>query len=84
MPIYEYECRECLHITEILTYNYNDPHIVRCKACDSIRMRKKISSIGIAMHNKEMISPRDGYKVRTKTQKNQEVKKGDNGKDNNR
>lgn len=67
MPIYEYECQECLHITEVLTYITNsEPKVVRCKACDSIKVKRNMSVIGLAMHNKEMISPRDGYKVRKK------------------
>lgn len=43
MPIYEYECESCGHITDALQ-KVSDPPLVDCPACGQPRLRKLISA----------------------------------------
>ncbi len=72
MPIYEYQCLICYRKFEdfIFPGRIQKPND-RCPKCGAIKIKMIPSMIGLAMHNTEMITPRDGYKVRRK------VKKGD-------
>ncbi len=70
MPIYEYQCLLCNHIFEELVF----PGRIKegkygCPKCETLEVKILPSMIGLAMHNTEMITPRDGYKIRSKAKK---------------
>ena len=68
MPIYEYQCLLCNHIFENLIFPGRIKKVnIDCPECGAIEIAMLPSMIGLAMHNTEMITPRDGYKVRRKT-----------------
>ena len=67
MPIYEYECMACDHCFEYFAFPGRNPKpLISCPECESKDVFMIPSMIGLAMHNKEMITSRDGYKVRNK------------------
>ena len=68
MPIYEYQCRNCRNIFEELQFPGRKKFTIQpCPQCGAVENIYMIPSmIGLAMHNTEMITPRDGYKVRNK------------------
>ncbi len=67
MPIYEYQCLTCNQVFENLVFPGRiEKEKVICSKCGSSVIRLLPSMIGLAMHNTEMITPRDGYKVRNK------------------
>ena len=43
MPIYEYECRVCKEKFEVLQFNNNDVHTVRCPKCQADKPQKVVS-----------------------------------------
>jgi putative FmdB family regulatory protein len=43
MPIYDFKCRECGEVSEVLVRNVESPDI-RCPACGGSNMEKLISS----------------------------------------
>jgi len=46
MPLYEYRCRACGHVTEVLEKaNASGRHT--CRQCGSRRMEKQISTFGV-------------------------------------
>ncbi len=70
MPIYEYQCRNCNNIFENLVFPGRIEKVeIICPECGVIEVSILPSMIGLAMHNTEMITPRDGYKVRRKAKK---------------
>ncbi len=70
MPIYEYQCLICYYKFEdfIFPGRIQEPNN-RCPKCGAIKTKMIPSMIGLAMHNTEMITPRDSYKVRHKAKK---------------
>lgn len=42
MPLYEYECSECGHLTEVLQ-RMSDPPLVQCPKCEGV-VRKVLSA----------------------------------------
>ncbi len=44
MPIYEYRCRECNKVFEVLTLSSSDPGIGGCPACGSKEADKLVSA----------------------------------------
>ncbi len=79
MPIYEFQCLECDSMFEQFVFPGRTDDLVRntptCPECEGSQCQKIPSIIGLAMHNKEMVTPRDGYKVRNRVK--EEVKKDD-------
>ena len=46
MPLYEYRCKECKHVTEVLEQaNASGRHT--CEKCGSGRMEKLVSTFGV-------------------------------------
>jgi putative FmdB family regulatory protein len=45
MPIYEFDCRECGEPFEELVFNLGRVREVRCPACGSHEVRKKLSAV---------------------------------------
>lgn len=45
MPIYEYECKECGHVADILQ-KLTDPPVSICPKCDRVALVKVISPCG--------------------------------------
>ena len=44
MPLYEYRCHKCDHVTSVLWRNYSPPSTSRCEACGQQGAQKRISS----------------------------------------
>lgn len=51
MPIYEYKCSECGHITEIMVSRLEEG-MVRCENCGSRDVNKIVSASAISMHSR--------------------------------
>ncbi|HXV41527.1 MAG TPA: zinc ribbon domain-containing protein [Anaerolineae bacterium] len=47
MPIYEYQCKDCGEISEILVRTLNAPQEIHCKNCDSIDLTRLLSRPGL-------------------------------------
>ena len=46
MPIYEYRCKECGHVTEVLeAMNARGSH--RCEECKGRKLEKQFSAFGV-------------------------------------
>jgi putative FmdB family regulatory protein len=45
MPIYEYKCSSCFHITGILVQGFSEPDNLKCESCGSDGLRKIISKV---------------------------------------
>jgi putative FmdB family regulatory protein len=45
MPIYEYKCSSCKHVTSILVQKISAPHDLKCEACGSTKLVKIISKV---------------------------------------
>ncbi|HOS96502.1 MAG TPA: zinc ribbon domain-containing protein [Deltaproteobacteria bacterium] len=43
MPIYEYRCRACSHVTTVLVQGYNAPTDLSCEECGSGDLKRIIS-----------------------------------------
>ncbi|MCI5125475.1 MAG: zinc ribbon domain-containing protein [Candidatus Electrothrix sp. AR5] len=44
MPIYEYVCKKCTKHFEVLSTSSNDDETVKCPECQSLEVKKTISS----------------------------------------
>lgn len=49
MPIFEYSCKECGSVTEILTGVTSDVQEVKCEECGSKKLQRKISAANFAV-----------------------------------
>lgn len=47
MPIYEYQCKSCGGISEILVRTSTEPAELHCKRCDSIQLTRLVSRPGL-------------------------------------
>ena len=48
MPLYEYRCKKCEHVTEVLEKpKATGPHT--CEKCGSRRMEKLVSTFGVGV-----------------------------------
>ncbi|HUT64332.1 MAG TPA: zinc ribbon domain-containing protein [Anaerolineae bacterium] len=47
MPLYEYRCKDCGSLSEILVFSSDDP--LACKTCGSTSLEKLISTFAITM-----------------------------------
>ena len=47
MPIYEYQCKSCGQISEILIRTPAEPPELHCKKCDSLELTRLISRPGL-------------------------------------
>ncbi|MHC4942605.1 MAG: FmdB family zinc ribbon protein [Planctomycetota bacterium] len=54
MPIYEYNCKECLHEFELLVSNPSKK--VKCPACNSSKVEKQFSLFGMSGGDKKSTS----------------------------
>jgi putative FmdB family regulatory protein len=45
MPIYEYKCSSCLHVTSILVQGFSSPAGLKCESCGSNGLTKIISRV---------------------------------------
>jgi len=46
MPLFEYRCKDCGQVTEVLE-RPGSPKSHRCPKCGSARMRKQLSAFGV-------------------------------------
>ena len=44
MPLYEYRCPGCQHVTSLLWRNYFPPDLARCEACGNEAAERRIST----------------------------------------
>ncbi len=47
MPIYEYKCKSCGQISEILVRTLNEPEELHCESCDSADLVRLMSRPGL-------------------------------------
>ncbi len=47
MPIYEYRCQDCRHVSSLLTYSWSSSSDPQCKRCGSAKLTKLISSFSV-------------------------------------
>ena len=47
MPIYEYQCKSCGEISEILVRTLGEPQELHCKSCDSVDLTRLMSRPGL-------------------------------------
>jgi len=45
MPIYEYKCLGCSHVTSLLVQGYQDPDDLSCEKCGSNDLKRIISKV---------------------------------------
>ena len=45
MPIYEYKCSSCLHVTSFLVQGFSSPADLKCESCGSDVLNKIISKV---------------------------------------
>ncbi len=43
MPIYEYRCDSCGHVTSILVRSFSDTSLPKCEACNSAAVTRNVS-----------------------------------------
>jgi len=58
MPLYEYECKKCGKLTEILQIHSENDKDVKCPECGSSEMRRKFSTFGVIMGSGKVSSAR--------------------------
>jgi putative FmdB family regulatory protein len=46
MPIYEYECRSCGQVVEVLAQGFFSPQIPRCPKCNQ-EMERRLSAVSL-------------------------------------
>ena len=49
MPIYEYVCKKCEKHFEVLSTSANESDIIKCPECQSLEVKKTISSSNFRM-----------------------------------
>ncbi len=49
MPIYEYVCKDCTKHFEVLNTSSDETEIVKCPECQSLEVKKTISSSNFRM-----------------------------------
>jgi putative FmdB family regulatory protein len=49
MPIYEYRCQECRHISSFLVLNLNEPFSPVCKQCGSDSLDRVLSRVHVRL-----------------------------------
>ena len=64
MPIYEYRCRQCGAVSEVLVRNAVDEGKVKCKECGSAKVEKQLSAAAVAVKNGRASTPSCGREVR--------------------
>jgi putative FmdB family regulatory protein len=47
MPIYEYQCKNCSEVSEILVRSAGEPVDLHCKSCDSSQLTRLVSRPGL-------------------------------------
>jgi len=60
MPIYEYECKSCGHVTERLVGSLNEVEKPVCERCGSGRVERKFSTFGVGRSRSEPACPKRG------------------------
>jgi len=60
MPIYEYECRACGHVTERLASSTSDDRKPACERCGSRRVGRKFSTFGVGRSSSPTSCPSGG------------------------
>lgn len=63
MPIYEYRCSACGHVSSFLVQGFKDPEGLGCEQCGHTALTKVISAVNYhGSHNDRL----DGYSPRTR------------------
>jgi putative FmdB family regulatory protein len=56
MPIYEYRCLKCSHVTSILIQGYNGPEDLTCDECGSDDLKRIISKVNYHPSSSDRLS----------------------------
>jgi putative FmdB family regulatory protein len=56
MPIYEYKCSSCSHVTAILVQGFLSPDNLKCESCGSGELSKIISRVNYLGSHDERLS----------------------------
>jgi putative FmdB family regulatory protein len=56
MPIYEYKCLDCSHLTSFLVQGYTPPSDPRCESCGSQDLKRIISKVSFHSSGSERLS----------------------------
>lgn len=59
MPIYEYKCAKCSHLTSLLVQGYNDPEDLSCEKCGSGDLKRVISKVSFHSSGADRLSSYD-------------------------
>jgi len=60
MPIYEYKCTECGHVSELLVNIGRNSDELKCSACGAITLEQLISASAFSFNNNELTSGERG------------------------
>jgi len=53
MPIYEFRCKTCGHVSEFLMGTAGDTEIRTCKSCGGSALEKMISAASVSTHRRQ-------------------------------
>ncbi|MGO9146085.1 MAG: FmdB family zinc ribbon protein [Desulfomonilia bacterium] len=56
MPIYEYKCLRCSHVTSILIQGYKGPEDITCDECGSDDLKRIISKVNYHTSSSDRLS----------------------------
>jgi putative FmdB family regulatory protein len=59
MPIYEYKCSGCNHVTSALVQGYTYPEDLRCEKCGSDNLKRIISKVNYHTSESDRLSSYD-------------------------
>ena len=59
MPIYEYKCLQCSHVTSSLVQGYHQPKDITCERCGSDNLKRIISRVNYHASGSDRLSSYD-------------------------
>jgi len=63
MPIYEYKCNACTHVSSFLVHGFKDPEGLTCEQCGHTGLTKVISTVNYHGSHADRLS---GYSSQTR------------------